>query len=63
MTLEEIDRRRSYYSVFDMMEDYRAEHPDATDDEIWDVVCFRIIPDRYSRAYDQMKDARHDNHA
>ena len=58
MTLEEIDRRRSYDSMFDMMEQYAAEHPGATDDEIYDAVCFRVIPDRIAAQVDQMKDER-----
>lgn len=32
--------RRAYESLFDLMEDYRADHPDASDDECWEAVCF-----------------------
>lgn len=32
--------RRAYESLFDMMEDYRADHPDASDDECFEAVCF-----------------------
>lgn len=35
----ELDRR-DYESLFDLMEDYRAEHPDASDDECYEAVCF-----------------------
>ncbi len=35
----ELDRP-AYESLFDLMEDYRADHPDASDDEIYDVVCW-----------------------
>jgi hypothetical protein len=36
----ELDRR-AYESLFDLMEAYRAEHPEATDDECYEQVCFR----------------------
>ncbi len=62
MTLEEIDRRRSYESMFDLMEEARTEHPDATDDEIYDIVCYRMIPDRIAAQVDQMKDERRYGH-
>jgi hypothetical protein len=32
--------RRAYESLFDLMEDYRADHPDASDDECFEAVCF-----------------------
>jgi hypothetical protein len=35
----ELDRP-AYESLFDLMEEYRADHPDASDDEIYDVVCW-----------------------
>lgn len=35
----ELDRP-DYESLFDLMEQYRAEHPDATDDECFEAVCF-----------------------
>ena len=35
----ELDRR-AYESLFDLMEKYRADHPDATDDECFEAVCF-----------------------
>lgn len=57
----ELDRR-AYDSLFDLMEDYRAEHPDATDDEIYDAVCFHAIPDRVSAAIDYEKEKRRDEH-
>jgi hypothetical protein len=36
----ELDRR-AYESLFDLMEEYRAEHPEASDDETFEAVCFR----------------------
>ena len=33
--------RRAYDSLFDLMEAYRAEHPEVTDDECYEHVCFR----------------------
>ena len=56
MTLEEIDRRRSYESMFDLMEQVREQHPEWNDDELWEHVCFHVIPDRYAAQYDRMKD-------
>lgn len=44
--------RRAYESLFDLMEDYRIEHPDATDDECFEAVCFH----RH-----HIKDARRDS--
>lgn len=52
--------RRAYDSLFDLMEDYRAEHPEATDDEIYDAVCFSVIPNRISAAIDYEKERRRD---
>jgi hypothetical protein len=34
----ELDRR-DYESLFDLMEDYRTEHPEASDDECFEAVC------------------------
>jgi hypothetical protein len=36
----ELDRR-AYESLFDLMEAYRAEHPEVSDDECYEAVCFR----------------------
>lgn len=36
--------RRAYESLFDLMEDYRADHPDASDDECFEAVCFGRRP-------------------
>lgn len=62
-SLEEIDRRRSYESMFDLMEEIREQHPDWGDNELWDVVCWRVIPDHIAAQVDQMKERRRDNHA
>jgi hypothetical protein len=53
--------RRAYASLFDLMEEYRGEHPDATDDEVYDAVCFHIIPNRVSAAADYAKEKRREN--
>ena len=45
----ELDRR-DYECLFDLMEDYRADHPDASDDECFEAVC-RLN-----------KEPRHDEH-
>jgi hypothetical protein len=58
MTLEEIDRRRSYESMFDMMEQVREQHPDWDDDQLYEHVCFHVIPDRIAAQVDQMKERR-----
>jgi hypothetical protein len=50
--------RRAYASLFDLMEEYRGEHPDATDDECYEAVCFGVIPDRVSAAVDYEKERR-----
>lgn len=50
--------RRAYDSLFDLMEAYAAEHPEATDDQIYDAVCFHIIPDRDAAAIDYAKEKR-----
>ena len=48
--------RRAYESLFDLMEDYRAEHPEASDDDIYEAVCFHIIPEKVSNAIDYEKE-------
>ena len=35
----ELDRR-AYDSLFDLMEEYQAEHPEASEDEAFEAVCF-----------------------
>jgi hypothetical protein len=35
----ELDRR-AYNSLFDLMQQYQAEHPEASDDEAFEAVCF-----------------------
>lgn len=34
------DSRRAYTTLFDLMEQYQEEHPEATDDECYEAVCF-----------------------
>jgi hypothetical protein len=53
--------RRAYASLFDLMEEYRGEHPEASDDEIYEAVCFHVIPDRISAAIDYAKERRREN--
>lgn len=50
--------RRAYDSLFDLMEAYAADHPEATDDEIYDAVCFHIIPDKVFAVRDYAKEKR-----
>lgn len=52
--------RRAYDSLFDLMEAYREEHPEATDDECYESVCFHT-PLKAARDY--AKETRRDNHA
>jgi len=52
--------RRAYDSLFDLMEEYRADHPEASDDEVYDAVCFHVIPDRVSAARDYAKERNRD---
>jgi len=42
--------RRDYESLFDLMEEYRAAHPEADDDEAFEAVCFRDIEKERNRA-------------
>lgn len=44
--------RRAYDSLFDLMEAYRADHPEATDDECYESVCFHT-PLKAARDYAQ----------
>lgn len=48
-------RRREMETVFDLMEDYKLEHPDASDDEAWDAVCAYTI-DRIAARMDHIKE-------
>jgi len=52
--------RRAYDSLFDLMEEFRADHPEATDDECYESVCFHT-PLKAARDYAQ--ETRRDNHA
>lgn len=54
--------RRAYDSLFDLMEEYRAEHPEATDDQIYDAVCFHAIPDKVSVTLDYAKEKRREQY-
>lgn len=54
----EHDRRRAWASMFDLMEQYQADHPEASDDEAFEAVCFRVIPERNAAIYDYEKDRR-----
>jgi hypothetical protein len=46
-------------TLFDLMELYREEHPDATDDECFEAVCAWNI-DRAAARIDALKERRHD---
>jgi hypothetical protein len=44
--------RRAYDSLFDLMEEYRAEHPEASDDEAYEATCYgsrRLKPTDFER--------------
>lgn len=47
--------RREWNTVFDLMEDWRAEHPDATDEEAFEAVC-QYTSDRIAYRIEQMKE-------
>ena len=36
--------RRAYDSLFDLMDAFQKEHPEATDDEAYAAVCFHNFP-------------------
>lgn len=46
-------------TLFDLMELYREEHPEATDDEAYEAVCMWNI-DRAAARYDAIKEDRRD---
>ena len=54
--------RRSYESLFDLMEEYRDEHPDATDDEAFEYVCFHRVPEIVSHHIDVEKEKRREQY-
>lgn len=57
----EIDRRRSWDALFDIMEAERDAHPDWTDNQIYDAACVRNI-DRFAALIDQAKERSRDSH-
>lgn len=46
-------------TLFDLMEAYREEHPEATDEECFEAVCMWNI-DRAAARIDALKEARRD---
>ena len=52
--------REDAYTLFEMMEAYREEHPDCTDDEAYEAVC-RWNIDREAARIDALKEARRDS--
>ena len=50
-----------YDNLFDAMEEYREEHPGATDEECFDAVR-RIRIDKFAALYDYAKDQRREQH-
>ena len=56
----ELDRRRTWNALFDLMEAEREEHPDWTDDQIYDAACLRNI-NRFAAIIDQAKESRREN--
>lgn len=53
--------REDWDSVFDLMEDWREDHPDATDDEAYEAICQYNI-DRTAARLDALKEQRRDNY-
>lgn len=51
--------RRAYDSLFDLMEAYRADHPEASDDECYEHVCFR---NAIHQPADYAKERRHEQY-
>lgn len=52
--------REDAETLFDLMELYREEHPEATDDECFEAVCMWNI-DRVAAIYDALKEQRRDS--
>lgn len=52
--------REDAETLFDLMELYREEHPDATDDECFEAVCMWNI-DRVAAIADALKEKRRDS--
>lgn len=51
--------REDAETLFDLMEIYREEHPEATDDECFEAVCMFNI-DRVAAIADALKEDRND---
>jgi len=51
--------REDAETLFDLMEIYREEHPNCTDDEAFEAVCMWNI-DRAAARYDAIKEDRRD---
>lgn len=51
--------REDAYTLFEAMEAYREEHPDATDEECFEAVCMWSI-DRTAARIDALKEERRD---
>lgn len=52
--------REDAETLFDLMELYHEEHPEATDDEAYEAVCIWNI-DRIAARIDALKEARRDS--
>lgn len=49
-----------FETLFDVMESYRAEHPEATDEECFEAVCLWSI-DKTEARIDALKEDRRDS--
>lgn len=52
--------REDAETLFDLMELYKEEHPEATDDEAFEAVCMWNI-DKYAARIDALKEQRRDS--
>ena len=53
--------RNDAETLFDLMEIYKEEHPEATDDEAYEAVCIWNI-DRIAARIDALKEERRDHY-
>ena len=53
--------RRDFETLFDRMEEYRAEHPNASDDEAFEYIC-RWNTDRQTARIEALKEDRREQH-
>jgi hypothetical protein len=54
-------KRRDYNRLFELMQEYQDQHPEASDDEAFEVACW-MQTDHRAYQIDQMKDRKRDQH-